>query len=92
MLNYQSSPGLDHQPKSTHGGTHSSATYVAEDGLVGHQWKERPLILWEFHAPVLGNAKAGMQDWGWGAGVAASYRQWEGGWIGGFRRGDLESG
>jgi hypothetical protein len=21
------------------------ATYVAEDGLVGHQWEERPLVL-----------------------------------------------
>ena len=23
------------------------ATYVAEDGLVGHQWEERPLVLGE---------------------------------------------
>ena len=22
------------------------AGYVAEDGLVGHQWEERPLVLW----------------------------------------------
>ncbi|KRY62299.1 hypothetical protein T4D_1687 [Trichinella pseudospiralis] len=30
----------------THGGTHgSSCTYVAEDGLVGHQWEEKPLVL-----------------------------------------------
>ena len=27
-------------------------TYVAEDGLVGHQWKERPLGLRVFNAPV----------------------------------------
>jgi len=23
----------------------TSAAYVAEDGLVGHRWKERPLVL-----------------------------------------------
>ena len=28
------------------------ATYVAEDGLVGHQWEERPLGLRVFDAPV----------------------------------------
>ena len=26
--------------------------YVAEDGLVGHQWEERPLSLRLFEAPV----------------------------------------
>jgi hypothetical protein len=28
------------------------AVYVAEDGLVGHQWEERPSILFRFYAPV----------------------------------------
>jgi hypothetical protein len=28
------------------------AAYVAEDGLVGHQWEERALVLWRFYAPV----------------------------------------
>jgi hypothetical protein len=28
------------------------ATYVAEDGLVGHQWEERPLALRVFDVPV----------------------------------------
>ena len=28
------------------------ATYVAEDGLAGHQWEERPLGLRRFNAPV----------------------------------------
>jgi hypothetical protein len=28
------------------------ATYVAEDGLVGHQWEERPLVLKMFNDPV----------------------------------------
>jgi hypothetical protein len=37
--------GLDHQPKNTHGVTHGADKYMAEDGLVGHQWEERPLGL-----------------------------------------------
>ena len=28
------------------------ATYVAEDGLVGHQWEKRHLDLRVFNAPV----------------------------------------
>jgi hypothetical protein len=27
------------------------AACVAEDGLVVHQWEERPLVLWRFYAP-----------------------------------------
>jgi hypothetical protein len=50
--------------------------YVA-DGLVGHQWEERPLVLQRLYALVQGNARARKQEWvGWGAG------QGEG--IGGF--------
>jgi hypothetical protein len=45
----QSSQGLDNQPKNTQGETMMLATYVTEDG---HQWEERPLILWGFNAPV----------------------------------------
>jgi hypothetical protein len=41
----QSSQELNHQPKRTYGGNMASPTYVVEDGLVGHQWKERPLAL-----------------------------------------------
>jgi hypothetical protein len=26
--------------------------YVAEDGLAGHQWEERPLVLKRLDAPV----------------------------------------
>ena len=33
------------------------ATYVAEDGLVGHQWVEWPLGLKLFDAPVKWNAR-----------------------------------
>ena len=57
------------------------AAYVAEDGLVGHQWEERPLVLQTLYAPVQGNARARKQEWvGWGAG------QGEG--IGDFWRGN----
>jgi hypothetical protein len=44
------------------------ATHVAEDGLVGHQREELPLVLLGFDAPVYGNARAGRQEWvgGWG--------------------------
>ena len=43
--------------------------YVAEDGLVGHQWEERPLVLWKLYAPVKGNARANKQEWvGWWSG------------------------
>jgi hypothetical protein len=34
----QSSQGLNYQPMVP-------VAYVAEDGLVGHQWEERPLVL-----------------------------------------------
>jgi hypothetical protein len=57
------------------------AAYVAEDGLVSHQWEERPLVLQRLYASVEGNARARKQEWvGWGAG------QEEG--IGDFRRGN----
>jgi hypothetical protein len=53
--------------------------YIAEDGLVGHQWDERPLVLGRLYAPVQGNVRARRQEWvGWGAGQ-------EGEGIGGFR-------
>ena len=45
----------------------SLAAYVAEDGLVGHQWEEKPLILQRFYAPVQGNARA--RKWEWGGGL-----------------------
>jgi hypothetical protein len=48
----------------------SLVAYVAEDGLVSHQWGERPLVLQRLYAPVQGNAKARKQEWVvWGAGL-----------------------
>ena len=47
----------------------SLVAYVAADGLVGHQWEERPSVLRRSYAPVQGNARARKQEWvGWGAG------------------------
>jgi hypothetical protein len=47
----------------------SLVAYVAEDGIVGHQWEERPLALRRSYAPVQGIARAKKQEWvGWGAG------------------------
>jgi hypothetical protein len=55
----------------------SLIAYVAEDGLVGHQWEERPLFLRRSYAPGQGNARARKQKWvSWGAGQAKG--------IGGF--------
>jgi hypothetical protein len=48
-------------------GLWSPATYVAEDGLDGHQWVERPLVQGRLYAPVLYWVR--KQEWvGWWAG------------------------
>jgi hypothetical protein len=36
----------------------SLATYVAENGLVGHHWEERPFGLANFKCPNTGDARA----------------------------------
>jgi hypothetical protein len=41
----------------------SLAAYVAEDGLVGHHWEERPLVLGRLYVPVQGNARARKPEW-----------------------------
>jgi hypothetical protein len=38
-------PNSSQQPRVYMKGPMAPATYVAEDGLVGHQWEERPLVL-----------------------------------------------
>ena len=51
------------------------AAYVAEDGLVGHQWEERHLIMGRLYAPVQRNGRARKQKWmGWGAGAWGIFR------------------
>jgi hypothetical protein len=52
----------------------SLVTYVAEDGLVGHQWEDRTLVLRRSYAPVQENARAKKKEWvgrgaGWGEGI-----------------------
>jgi hypothetical protein len=50
----QSSQGVNHQPRKIHGDTEEPmvpAAYVAEDGLLGHQWEKKPLLLWKIDAP-----------------------------------------
>jgi hypothetical protein len=52
----------------------SLVAYVAEDGLVGHQWEERPLVLQKSFVPVQVNARARKWErvgWGeeWGQGI-----------------------
>jgi hypothetical protein len=47
----------------------SLAAYVAEDGLFGHHWEERPLVLRRLYVPVQGNARTRKQEWVvWAAG------------------------
>jgi hypothetical protein len=41
----------------------SLAAYVAEDGLVGHHWEERPLGLANFICLSTGNARAKKWEW-----------------------------
>jgi hypothetical protein len=41
----QSSQALKNKPKNTHGAHMAPSAYVAEDGLVRHQWEKRILVL-----------------------------------------------
>ena len=50
----------------------SLTAYVAEDGLVGHHWEERPLGLAKLYAPVQGKTRAKKWEW---------VGQGEGGWL-----------
>jgi hypothetical protein len=53
----------------------SLVSYVAEDGLVSHQWEERPLVLPRSYAPLQGNARARKWEWvGWRAGQGGAGR------------------
>ena len=47
----------------------SLAAYVAEDGLAGHHWEERPLGIANFICLSTGKARAKKREWvGRGAG------------------------
>jgi hypothetical protein len=45
----------------------SLAAYVSEDGLVSHQWKERPIVVQTLYASVQENARAKKWEWEGGA-------------------------
>jgi hypothetical protein len=45
-------PGTKSPTKQYLVGLMAPAAYVAEDGLVGHQWEERPLVLRRLDVPV----------------------------------------
>jgi hypothetical protein len=50
----------------------SLAACESEDGLVGHQWKERPIGRSNFICLIQGNARAKNQEWvGGGVGGGA---------------------
>jgi hypothetical protein len=42
----------------------SLVAYVAEGGLIDHQWEEKPLVLRRLYAPVQGNVGPGSGS-GW---------------------------
>ena len=73
------------------------AAYVAEDDLVGHQWKEQPLGLRVFSAPVPSVKGKPGRDYGsgWlleGGNILIDARVVMGDGIGDFQTGDLERG
>jgi hypothetical protein len=60
----------------------SLAVYVAEDGLIGHQWEERHLVLLKVLCPSIG-------EWqGQEAGVDGLGNRARGEGIGDFRKGN----
>ena len=53
----------------------SLAAYVAEDGLIGHHWEERLLVLQRLYAPIQENARARKWTWvGWRARLGEGIR------------------
>ena len=42
----------------------SLAAYVADDGLVGHHWKERPIVLANFICLSTGECQGHEVGWG----------------------------
>jgi hypothetical protein len=70
------------------------ATYVAEDGLVGHQWEERPLglrVYCEDSMPQCRGIPGQEERRRWVRGRSHRGRV-RGDGIGGFQKGNLERG
>jgi hypothetical protein len=65
----------------------AAAAYVAEDGLVRHQWEERSLVLRRlYRCPSVGESRAGRWEWvgGWrNTLIEAGGRLMERGFVGG---------
>jgi hypothetical protein len=52
-LTTQSSQGLNHPPTKEYTWRNPwLQPHIAKDGLAGHQWEERPLVLWRLNASV----------------------------------------
>jgi len=68
------------------------ATYVAEDGLVGHQWEEKPLVLTRLDPQCRGMSgrEAGWSGWLGGEHPHKRRERREG--IGGLWTGNWERG
>jgi hypothetical protein len=83
-MNSQSSQGLNHQPKSTHGKTHDSSC------ICSRGWPSRSSMGGETLGPVkaLCPSIGECQDQEAGVGGLVSRRRWER--IGGFQRGNQE--
>ena len=56
------------------------AAYVAEDGLVWHQWEGRPLVLWRLDAQSTGM----LGQWGDIGQVGGGAPLWRQGEVGGM--------
>jgi hypothetical protein len=64
----------------------ASAAYVAEDGLIRHQWEERSLVLWRLDRwPSIGELRTGKWEWvgRWRNTLKKQGRGWDRGFLGG---------
>jgi hypothetical protein len=77
-------PGMKHQPKKTHGGTHGSSC------ICNRGWPSRSSMGGEALGPVKARCPSVVECQGQEVGVGGSRRKREG--IGSFQRGNQEKG
>ena len=54
----------------------SLVAYVAEGGLIVHQWEESPLVFLRLYAPIQENVRPRkLESVGWGAGLGNRVRE-----------------
>jgi len=70
----------------------AAAAYVVEDGLVGHQWEEKPLVLSRLNAPVEGMSGLGRWEEAGGRVGEHPYRRRGRGWDRRFMNGKTGKG